>query len=250
MNHDFTKQLQQWLQTPEEDRDYEKGALYLLQLSNNRIQYNNLVRNIKSEQNRKFIEYQLQKYTNFRVQQLTKAEVTEMSRQVDMIAKEHQLDQESKRSSDAEQGDGFKTGKRQDHNDLPDEVKALYVENLNILHRMREVHLRLRLLSTEDATCPDSERYPFLKELIELDKKYHANWKVYDHYNTQTGDVQIQEDIRTQSKNALKSVNLMKGRYKKNPSEELKAKILETLRQVINPSDKLLNELHELGVVE
>lgn len=250
MNHDFTKQLQQWLQTPEEDRDYEKGALYLLQLSNNRIQYNNLVRNIKSEQNRKFIEYQLQKYTNFRVQQLTKAEVTEMSRQVDMIAKEHQLEQESKRSSDAEQGDGFKTGKRQDHNDLPDEVKALYVENLNILHRMREVHLRLRLLSTEDATCPDSERYPFLKELIELDKKYHANWKVYDHYNTQTGDVQIQEDIRTQSKNALKSVNLMKGRYKKNPSEELKAKILETLRQVINPSDKLLNELHELGVVE
>lgn len=250
MNHDFTKQLQQWLQTPEEDRDYEKGALYLLQLSNNRIQYNNLVRNIKSEQNRKFIEYQLQKYTNFRVQQLTKAEVTEMSRQVDMIAKEHQLDQESKRSSDAEQGDGFKTGKRQDHNNLPDEVKALYVENLNILHRMREVHLRLRLLSTEDATCPDSERYPFLKELIELDKKYHANWKVYDHYNTQTGEVQIQENIRTQSKNALKSVNLMKGRYKKNPSEELKAKILETLRQVINPSDKLLNELHELGVVE
>lgn len=250
MNHDFTKQLQQWLQTPEEDRDYEKGALYLLQLSNNRIQYNNLVRNIKSEQNRKFIEYQLQKYTNFRVQQLTKAEVTEMSRQVDMIAKEHQLDQESKRSSDAEQGDGFKTGKRQDHNDLPDEVKALYVENLNILHRMREVHLRLRLLSAEDATCPDSERYPFLKELIELDKKYHANWKVYDHYNIQTSEVQIQEDIRTQSKNALKSVNLMKGRYKKNPSEELKAKILETLRQVINPSDKLLNELHELGVVE
>lgn len=250
MNHDFTKQLQQWLQTPEEDRDYEKGALYLLQLSNNRIQYNNLVRNIKSEQNRKFIEYQLQKYTNFRVQQLTKAEVTEMSRQVDMIAKEHQLEQESKRSSDAEQGDGFKTGKRQDHNDLPDEVKALYIENLNILHRMREVHLRLRLLSSEDATCPDSERYPFLKELIELDKKYHANWKVYDHYNTQTGEVQIQEDIRTQSKNALKSVNLMKGRYKKNPSEELKAKILETLRQVINPSDKLLNELHELGVVE
>ena len=250
MNHDFTKQLQQWLQTPEEDRDYEKGALYLLQLSNNRIQYNNLVRNIKSEQNRKFIEYQLQKYTNFRVQQLTKAEVSEMSRQVDMIAQEHQLAKEPKATSEAVQGDGPKTGKRQDHDDLPDEVKALYVENLNILHRMREVHLRLRLLSTEDATCPDSERYPFLKELIELDKKYHANWKVYDHYNTQTGEVQIQEDIRTQSKNALKSVNLMKGRYKKNPSEELKAKILETLRQVINPSDKLLAELRELGIAE
>jgi hypothetical protein len=37
-------------------------------------------------------------------------------------------------------------------------------------------------MSTEDSTCPDSERYPFLKELIELDKKLHANWEEYDHY--------------------------------------------------------------------
>ena len=29
---------------------------------------------------------------------------------------------------------------------------------------------------------PDSERYPFLKELISLDKKLHANWEAYDHY--------------------------------------------------------------------
>ena len=29
---------------------------------------------------------------------------------------------------------------------------------------------------------PDGDRYPFVKELIELDAKYHANWEKYDTY--------------------------------------------------------------------
>ena len=47
---------------------------------------------------------------------------------------------------------------------------------------MRELHLKLRTLSTQQVSCPDSERYPFLKELIALDKQLHENWEVYDHY--------------------------------------------------------------------
>jgi len=55
-------------------------------------------------------------------------------------------------------------GKRSDHDQLPEDIQAKYVENLSLLQRMRELHLRLRTMSTEDSTCPDSERYPFLKE--------------------------------------------------------------------------------------
>ena len=76
----------------------------------------------------------------------------------------------------------FKAGKRGDHDQLPDEIKALYVENLDIVHRMRELHLKLRTLSLDGATCPDSDRYPFLKEIITLDKRLHTNWDTYDHY--------------------------------------------------------------------
>ena len=47
---------------------------------------------------------------------------------------------------------------------------------------MRELHLKLRTLSLDNATCPDSERYPFLKEIINLDKKRVANWDIYDHF--------------------------------------------------------------------
>ena len=82
----------------------------------------------------------------------------------------------------AANADEHKTGKRIDHDSLPDEIKAKYVENLSILQRMRELHLKLRSLSLDTSPCPDSERYPFLKELINLDKKMHANWEEYDHF--------------------------------------------------------------------
>ena len=53
---------------------------------------------------------------------------------------------------------------------------------------MRELHLQLRKLSTANVTCPDSERYPFLKELIALDKQLHENWDRYDHFVMQPLD--------------------------------------------------------------
>ncbi len=33
MNHKFTEQIRQWLETPVAKRDYATGALYLLKLS-------------------------------------------------------------------------------------------------------------------------------------------------------------------------------------------------------------------------
>lgn len=175
MDHKFTEQIKQWLETPEDERDYSVGALYLLKLSGNQIMYRNIISQI--DRRHDVVDYQLQKYYNFRVQALTHAQVEEMAAQVETIVAEHiplaaSADEQPQK------------GKRADHDSLPDEVKAKYVENLSLLQRMRELHLRLRSLSLDNATCPDSERYPFLKELISLDKKLHSNWEEYDHYVT------------------------------------------------------------------
>ena len=124
---------------------------------------------------KKFLADSNKKYYNFRVQALTHAQVEEMSAQVEKIVAEHI-------PLAAKADEAPAKGKRPDHEDLPGEIKAKYVENLSLLQRMRELHLRLRSLSLENATCPDSERYPFLKELIALDKKMHSNWEAYDHY--------------------------------------------------------------------
>lgn len=176
MDHKFTEQIKQWLETPEAERDYAVGALYLLKLSGNQILYKNVVANLDNRH--AVVEYQLQKYYNFRLAALTREQVAEMSAKVETIAEEHHLTDDASTVPE----DDRRTGKRADHDALPDDIKAKYVENLSILQRMRELHLRLRSLSLDSATCPDSERYPFLKELISLDKKLHANWEAYDHY--------------------------------------------------------------------
>lgn len=172
MDNKFTELIKQWLETPSNQRDYSVGALYLLKLSGNQIMYRNIVAQL--DRRHEFVDYQIQKYYNFRVQALTHAQVEEMQQQVDVIVAEH--------ISLAANADEHKTGKRDDHDSLPDEIKAKYVENLSILQRMRELHLKLRSLSLDTSPCPDSERYPFLKELIELDKKMHSNWEEYDHF--------------------------------------------------------------------
>lgn len=176
MDHKFTEQIKQWLETPEAERDYAVGALYLLKLSGNQILYKNVVANLDNRH--AVVEYQLQKYYNFRLAALTREQVAEMSAKVETIAEEHHLTDDASTVPE----DDRRTGKRADHDALPDDIKAKYVESLSILQRMRELHLRLRSLSLDSATCPDSERYPFLKELISLDKKLHANWEAYDHY--------------------------------------------------------------------
>lgn len=173
MDNKFTELIGQWLQTPEAERDYTVGALYLLKLSGNQIMYRNIVAQL--DRRHDVVEYQLQKYYNFRVQALTHAQVEEMAALVETIVAEHiPLAAEADKQP--------QKGKRADHDSLPDDIKAKYVENLSLLQRMRELHLRLRSLSLDNAPCPDSERYPFLKELISLDKKLHANWEAYDHY--------------------------------------------------------------------
>ena len=168
----FTNKLQAWLNTPDEQKDYAEGALLLLQLSGNQIMYRNISVNPKGKA--EFITGKLQQYLNFRLAQLTHEQVEQMQKEVEVIVKDTI-------KPDADFAD-FKAGKRADHDKLPEEIQALYAENLDIVHRMRELHLQLRKLSTANVTCPDSERYPFLKELIALDKKLHENWYTYDHF--------------------------------------------------------------------
>ena len=198
IDHDFTEKIQQWLETAHEERDYEQGALYLLKLNGNQIMYRNLMSNPRGKA--EFIEYHLRKHYSFRVQDLTHAQVVAMDKQVEEIVKMHNTFIEDNPAKE------FKQGKRGDHDTLPEEIQALYVENLSIVQRMREVHLRLRTLSTADAPCPDSERYPFLKELIELDKKMHANWEQYDHYTGSEQEVvKVVETPKSEEKPARKT---------------------------------------------
>ena len=171
LKEEVIQKVKAYLEAEPEKRDLAEGALLVLQLTNNRIMYQNFMRRPNHYASR--IEYELQKKYNFYLQQLTHEQVLEMGKQVQSIAKEHNL---------ADEHEEFKKGKRADHDALPLDIQALYAQNMSIMQQMRRCHTQLQLLSVEHSTCPDSERYPFLKELIDLDKQYHANWEQYDHY--------------------------------------------------------------------
>ena len=278
MDNNFTEEVKAWLDMPASERDYDKGALYLLQLSNNQIMYRNLSRNAKKHGD--FIEHHIRKYMKFRLERLTHEQVQEMQKKVDKIAILRNLDASSEgtsASSGGENGEGndsasgstqtadstdsavsaspkFKAGMRADHDLLPAEIQALYVENASILQKMRELHLTLRNLSLDNVACPDSERYPFLKELIELDKKYHSNWKAYDSFSMVEGasnvaEQRIIEDERSLQRSIYRQINLTKGRYKKSPSEALKEKLVDLYKQLASPEESLTEELIALGVL-
>lgn len=257
MDHNFTAKVQEWLDTPSKERAYEQGALFLLQLTNNQILYRNVSRNTKK--NAEVIEYQLRKYMKFRLADVTHSEVREMQAKVDQIALMHNLTasvsepEASEKNVNSTEASRFKAGQRADHDSLPAEIQACYTENANIMHKMRELHLRLRTLSVENTTCPDSERYPFLKELIALDKQYHKNWQVYDSYSVDAAaaqaEQQLMEDERMRQKNIYRQINLTKGRYKKNPSESLKEQISGLYAQLSSPVETLTAELVELGIL-
>ena len=164
-NSELIPKVKEWLDANPDERDLAAGALLVLQLTNNRIMYQNFMRRPKQYASR--IEYELKKKYQFYLQQLTHEQVMEMGKQVEVISKEHNLPNEHEE---------FK------NDALPVEIQALYAQNLSIMQQMRRLHMQLQLLSVENSTCPDSERYPFLKELIALDKQYHANWERYDHF--------------------------------------------------------------------
>ena len=211
MDKKFTMKLQEWLNTPTVKRDLELGAKYLLQLTNNVVLYKNLTRNLSGHAD--FIEFRLKRYLQYRLANLTHEQVSEMQKQADQIVKQHALDSEptpshiAPSSPDNSNAREFNAGKRPDHDSLPLEIQALYLENASLLQKMRELHLQLRALSTQQTTCPDSDRYPFLKEMIELDKSYHKNWLQYDSYVVAPGTEPANEETQAPSSEGVSELN-------------------------------------------
>lgn len=170
----LTEQVAQFLDTPDEQRDWNTAALLLLQLTNNTIMYRNISLNPKGKAD--FIEGKLKQFLKARRDIEAHDEVIALQQQVNTIIESRSEFKEKNEAKD------FKAGKRADHDSLPEDIQALYVENLDIVHRMRELHLRLRLLSEDTQLHTDAERKPLLDEFISLDKKLHANWDTYDHF--------------------------------------------------------------------
>ena len=117
---------------------------------------------------------------------------------------------------------------------------------------MRDVQTQLRMLSTDGRTCPDNDRFPYLEELIKLDKQYHSNWEKYDTYvgNIGAGSAKQNADMRSDNKKYQRLVSLNMGKYRKNPTEPMKIQIKDWFSKIVNPPSKMVNDLRQLNIIE
>ena len=239
INLHLTPKIKEWLDTPPDERDYSAGALLVGQVSRNRILFQNLSRNPKGQA--KAIEYHLQKIYNQRMVDTTHEQVAEMMTECDRISKAYGLQYEESKESD------FQKGKRADHDELPPEIQRLWLENQDIRQRMRDCHTHLRLINPTNSTCPDSDRYPWAKQLIAYDKQYRDNWNKYDHYvkGTNPLETKLAVDPRTESRNAAKTANMLLGKYAKEHDAKIADRIREAYAKVISPTDNLTQKMRQ-----
>lgn len=240
INLELTPKIKEWLDTAPENRDLKAGAELLLRVNRNRILYNNIMRN--PARHAATLEYQMKRILKQRLINTTHEEVAGMMRQVNSIAASHGLTREPRSE--------FQRGKRADHDLLPQDVQQLYVDNADIMRRMREAHTRLRMINPSNSTCPDSDRYPLAKDIIRLDLQYRDNWNLYDHYvkGTPLSDTVRAVDSRTVSKNAAKTINLLIGKYAKQPSVAQADRIRDLFALIDKPSAKLKAKMSDLGL--
>jgi hypothetical protein len=241
INLELTPKIKEWLAADPDKRDLKAGAELLLRITRNRILYANIMRNPVAKAS--LLEYHLQKILKNRLIDTTHEEVKLLMGQVDAIA--------SARGLSASTRTPFQNGKRADHDELPDEVKQLYVDNAEIMRRMREAHTRLRMINPQNSTCPDSDRYPLAKAIIEYDRRYRDNWNVYDHYvkGTPMAATVKAVDERTAQKNLVKTINLLLGKYAKNPSDSAADRIRSIWAQIEAPSDTLRKKMTEANLL-
>lgn len=165
MDHKLTRQMQIWLHTPPQERSLEEGADLLLRLNSNPWMRGQILRN-RDEQK---LEYELKKFLKIRLEGLTREEVVLMERRELPRIRSHFEPVPSRAEH---------TGRREDHDQLPERIRALPERNAVVYKKMKQVYETLKTM--ENATACD--RHEYIKVLVSLDKEYRRNWAAYDNY--------------------------------------------------------------------
>ena len=218
MDHQFTKQIQAWLNAKHEsDADIIKGADMLFRLNRNRFYHYRATR--QPQVYRTNIEYELNKFLKIRLDGMTIEEVKQMdaivipeaqaiinegapvatteettdttekttdetSKNADSIDDDGSTDDAELPSSESDGVAVIRNGKRSDHEFLPAEVAALWDANAK---RYKEIKSTFETLKTMEHQEP-CDRYELLKILSDLDKRYRADMLTYDSYQVTTAD--------------------------------------------------------------
>lgn len=183
LDEKLTASIQQWLATPAAERDTAAGALMLYQLSS-RYKFLYRATLARPEANAERVERELQKHLQIRLAGYTLAEVGKMNRRVMSAAVE---------SIESKGGKPFGpefAGKRADHDDLPEDIRAIYERNGEVWKKLKKTYETLQLMES----APMCDRFEQLQILTELDDEYRENWEKYDHFDANADDTEEEDE--------------------------------------------------------
>ena len=169
--------IKAWLDTDPAERNIAEGAELLLRLDRNRIAHRNIT--MFPGRYAAHLEYQLKKHLLFLLDKMTHEKVVALSSEAESACARN-LDTSSVPPQ------AIRRGMRPDHDTLPPEIQNKYNLAMDARRRISQCHMQARRVMDADIRCKDSELYPWIKEIIDLDKKAHALFKEYDTFDNET----------------------------------------------------------------
>lgn len=209
----FTEKLKKWFECEHTDANIREGALLLLQMNNNRHLYQLI--NFDPQGKLELLKYELQKHLNYRIEGMTIDDVrvydktvtpvlqtaVDKTSEADNIAKQlapHLPVVESENLDSIVPSAIVAKGKRADHDQLPDSIKAIWDSNCALWKKIKE---HFEACKAYDMSC---DRYEglhaadedFKRMLLTLKEEYYAYKQamdIYDHASPSDAEEQSAE---------------------------------------------------------
>lgn len=236
----FTEELQSIVQSENvTDEQIVQGVMLLRRIAPSNMMYMRWAQlaNSRPKHIKDHVLKELKKHLTYRLDELTRDQVRILDIKVQKEVKDTLT--------------APHTGKREDHDLLPDEIKALWDNNAVIYKKMKDKFEECKALNDQMA-C---DRYEVLKVLAELDDTYRKNMKAYDEYVIESaGDGDAPQDQETEgttelSEEAAKAVGAARTYISRN-IEKLEglvaaAAIPDADADIIKKRDDVLSKIQE-----
>ncbi len=192
MDKAFTQDIADWLETPREERDVRKGAELLLRINGNRHIYQLAM--IRPETAHNHVEADLKKFLQIRLDGHTMESVRQMDSE--LIPKVQNIittrqDESEDAPEETDDTAPAHRGKRSDHNELPEEIRAIYERGGELFEKIKQIFTELQQMEN----APACDRYEKLKVLKPLVKEYTDGWERYDNYNSDISQEEAVEAV-------------------------------------------------------
>lgn len=192
MDKAFTQDIADWLETPREERDVRKGAELLLRINGNRHIYQLAM--IRPETAHNHVEADLKKFLQIRLDGHTMESVRQMDSE--LIPKVQNIittrqDESEDAPEETDDTAPAHRGKRSDHNELPEEIRAIYERGGELFEKIKQIFTELQQMEN----APACDRYEKLKVLKPLVKEYTDGWERYDNYNSDMSQEETVEAV-------------------------------------------------------